>query len=309
MPQASRVLRPLAFACLGVAFLTLLEPVVWLGALAAELGAHFLGLTVLVLALSLAVRELVAIPAAFLACLMFAGPLAPLYRAVKPTPEYGPLLRVAHVHLAGDPLTPTALSSWLGSGRADVAAFTAVRPEDARNLHASHAGYRVHTRFAASTAQLLLVRETMNLALKGEEPALLSAWLKVGRCNVRAVAVDLPSRLVVRTLTERAAQIAALTHTRSMARSVWLGHLGSRAESSDLAQLRSEMELRDSRRGEGRMPTAPASLAALGLPLDHVLVHGWLGVRGRSVDEETLGPQSHRAVRATLELTEPRCRP
>jgi hypothetical protein len=304
------VLRPLALACLGVAFLSLLESLVWLGALAAELGAHVLGLTIVVLALSLAARELVAIPAAFVACIFLAGPLAPLYRGVKATPEYGPLVRVAHVHLAQSALTPTALAAWLGAGRADVAAFTAVRPEEARNLPASHAGYRVHARFgSAGSAQLLLVREKLAAALSNAEPELLSAWLKVGHCNVRAVVVDLPSRLAVRDLTERAAQISALTHTRSMARSVWLGHFGSRAEASDLSQLRSDMELRDSRRGEGRLPTAPASLGVLGLPVDHILVHGWLGVRARSVDEQGLAALSHRTVRATLELTEPRCRP
>jgi hypothetical protein len=287
----------------------LLESLVWLGAFTAELGAHLFALSLLTLAVALAAREWFAIGCAFVACVLFAGPLAPLYRAVKPTPEYGPLVRVAHVHVSGQPVSPTVLSTWLGSNRADVAALTGVRPEDARALAATHAGFRVHTRFgAAGTAQLLMVRETMQAQLKSPDTNLLSSWVKVGHCNVRAVVVDLPSRLSVRDLTERTREITALTATHSMARSVWLGHLGSRAEASDLARLEHDMELRDSRRGQGRLPTAPVSLGDFGLPVDHILVHGWLGVRARSVDDEGLSALTHRAVRATLELTEPRCR-
>jgi hypothetical protein len=303
------VLRPLSALCLALALLSLLESLVWLGALAAELGAHLFAITVVVLAVALAVRDLVAAGSAFVACVLFAGPLAPLYRAVKPTPQYGPLVRVAQVHVDAQPVSPTLLSAWLGSGRADAAALTGVRPEDARALGPTLAGFRVHTRFGpAGTAQLLMVRDSMQAHLKSPDANLLSSLVKVGRCNVRAVVVDLPSRLSVRHLTERQREIAALASTHAMARSVWLGHFGSRAEASDLAKLEHDMELRDSRHGEGRLPTAPASLGALGLPVDHILVHGWLGVRARSVDDQGLSALTHRAVRATLELTEPRCR-
>jgi hypothetical protein len=297
------------YALLGVSLLALLEPYVWLGALAAELGAHFLLLTMALVVACVATRDWLATGVGFFAAVFLAGPLAPLYREVRPTPEYGPLVRVAHVHDDAQPLGQADLATWLGSARVDVAAVTGLRAEDARPLPPHFSGFRVYKRMPASgNAQALFVREALQTGAKVEQDGLLSAWLKVGRCQVRAVAVELPSRLAYATLSARATQIAALASTRSMARSVWLGHLGSRAEASDLAALREPMELRDSRRGEGRLSTYPAGLGALGVPLDHVLVHGWLGVRARSTDAG-ITALSHRTVRATLELTEPRCRP
>src|SRR5690606_28355476 len=131
--------------------------------------------------------------------------------------------------------------------------------------------------------------------------------LRAGRCGARMVAVELPRLTAYTELTARARAIRALDGTASAPRSVWLGHFGSRADAHDLAPFRAHHALRDGRRGHGRTATAPSALGWLGFPLSYVLVHGWIGVRALSADEPLVNG-AHRTVRATLELTEPRCR-
>jgi hypothetical protein len=72
--------------------------------------------------------------------------------------------------------------------------------------------------------------------------------------------------------------------------------------------VRGSQELRDARLGYGRLATAPDLLGPLGLPVDHMLLHGWILARSVST-EAPLADAMHRTLNATLELTEPRCLP
>lgn len=302
-----RVLLGAALTFLCLYGLSVLEDHVWLGALLRELHLH-LGLLALLLAASaFATRAWLMGALAFATGVLFFSPLFPLYRPTSLTPAHGPTLTLAHAHLAGESLDARALRAFLERARfPSVVALTGLREKEAPSLVNQIASYRGH---AHEASELLLVHERVQRArFAVSETDVLFGTLRVGRCDVRTFVVDLPSRFDFRKLKARGQRIAALTKESKTLRSVWLGHLGSSVEASDLAPFLSARELRDSRRGHGRLPTAPASFGFLGVPLDHALVHGWIGVRARSVSE---GPvkEGHRAVHLTIELTEPRCQP
>ena len=297
----------LAVLAVGVLLaLSVLERHVWIGALLAELRSWLALAALLVVVMALAARERIAALLALVLAVVAALPSAQLYRSTRPTPQAGPLLRVAHVHVAGEPLSRTALTNWLSTlGEADLAVLTGLRGADQAALPASLAGFSVHA--APNKPALLVASRAQGARFPSDLGELQSVSLAVGRCRVRVVALDLPSRFERTATLARARTLAALEKVSPIVRSVWLGHLGSRVGASDLATLLEAQELRDSRRSHGLLATAPQALGALGLPLDHVLVHGWVGVRERSVQAGAT-PDSHRTVRATLELTEPRCR-
>jgi hypothetical protein len=291
-----------------LALLSLAERQVWVGALLAELRPWLFLLALATVASFTLMGERIAASASAALGVALAISLAPVYRSTRPTPQAGPLLRVAHVHAAGEPFGRAALGSWLAQlGHVDVVAVSGLRAADAA-LPTALSGFAVHPPATPGAPALFVAARAAGVRFPDDLGPLSNVSLAIGACRVRVVAIDVPSRFDRKASTARAAQLASLERLPPIVRSVWLGHLGSRVDASDVAGLLSAQQLRDSRRSHGLMATAPASLGALGVPLDHVLVHGWVGVRDRSV-EAAAAPGTHRTVRATLELTEPRCRP
>jgi hypothetical protein len=288
----------------GLALLSLLERVVWVGALLSEMRLWLALLALLAGAIITFRGERIAGAATLLVALALGLPSVSLFRSTRPTPQAGPLLRVAHLHAAGVPLTLDDLGQWLsGLGGADVVALSGL--SGLGHFPRRIAGFDVH----AEASPVLFLGPHVEAARFPSDPnEPRSVSLAVGKCRVRVVAVDLPSRFDRTAVAKRAEMLTKLAHATPIVRSIWIGHLGSRVEATDIAGLLEAQQLRDSRRGHGLLATAPAVLGPLGLPLDHVLVHGWVGVRERSV-EAGATPDTHRTVRATLELTEPRCRP
>jgi hypothetical protein len=291
LPRRRRLSWLAALALAGLGLLSLLESTVWVGALLAELRL-WLALVALGAAIVITLMgERLAGAATLLVALAAALPFAPLYRATKPTPQAGPLLHVAHLHAAGAALSTDELGRWLsGLGTVEVAVITGAAGVERwpRRI----AGFEVQT---GATAALFVGAGAKDVRFPTDLKELRSVSLAVGHCRVRVVAIDLPSRFDRLATVKRAQKLAALENVTPIVRSVYLG------------PLLAKQELRDSRRSHGILGTAPAALGTLGLPLDHVLVHGWVGVRERSV-EIGATPDTHRTVRATLELTEPRCR-
>lgn len=295
----------LACALLGSAgLLSLLEPYVWIGALLRELGFHLGGIASFVALTALAKRAWLASALLFALTASFAWPLAPLYRTTRPTPQAGPILRVATAHLAGNQLESAELAAWLAREQPDALALTGL--QDSTVFGARVGAYRV-LRGSTELRALLLVQDALIVPSRPHPSAYPSQAVRAGRCQARLVAVELPPLSVYTTLSARERGIAALANSHVAPRSIWLGHFGSRADAHDLDALRRQHALRDGRLGHGRAATAPAVLGALGFPLSHVLVHGWISVREYQT-EAPLVDGAHRSVRATLELTEPRCR-
>jgi hypothetical protein len=308
---------PLPAAVLVVWSIGLLEPWLYLGALLRELGFH-LALAALIFGGAWLVRRRYLGAAALVASsALFALPLLPFYRATKPTPQSGPLLRVASAHLDGAELTSEALAAWLAHERPDAVALTGLRSELGQ---ASFASYRVAR--SSDLRSVLLVQSALAVAAspaRAERGALgrgqprealrghASMLVRAGRCQARVVTLELPSIGSYAELDLRARQLEAARALPSAPRSVWLGQLGSRAEALDLQPFLAAHQLRDARVGHGRLATAPAYLGPLGFPLSDVLVHGWIGVRELNVVAPPV-EGAQRALTAVLELTEPRCR-
>jgi hypothetical protein len=234
--------------------------------------------------------------------LLFALPLFPFYRTTRPTPQAGPILRVASAHLAGEELTTEALATWLARERPDAMALTGLRSDLGQ---ANFESYRVAR--SSDLRSLLLVQSALAVPQRETLRGHASMLVRAGRCQARVVTVELPAIAAYTELDTRERQIESARALKSAPRSVWLGQLGSRAEAHDLQAFFAEHQLRDARIGHGRLATAPASLGPLGFPLSHVLVHGWISVREVSV-APALADGAHRVLTAVLELTEPRCR-
>lgn len=296
---------PFVGGLLGLAVLRWLEPHVWLGALVSELGFHLALAALAGAGIALAKRAWVALAGLLALGLLFAWPLAPLYRATKPTPQAGPLLRVATGHLAGHALDEGKLLSWLARERPDAMAITGLREDFAGSRLG---GYRI-ARGNLDLRSLLLVQSALVVPTReragGDEHPVLT--LRAGRCQARAVALELPPLAAYTALDARARAIQRATQLPSAPRSVWLGQLGSRSEAHDLHGFIAQHALRDGRIGHGRLATAPGALGPLGFPLSQVLVHGWISVREADV-KPPLVDGAHRTVTAVLELTEARCR-
>ncbi|MDB4991643.1 MAG: hypothetical protein JWN04_6821 [Myxococcaceae bacterium] len=307
---AHRLFRPAAdqlalISCAAlVALLGALEPYIWLGALMNELGFH-LALAAGLGALVAGVKRAWLVTLALLALAgFFAWPLLPLYRSTRPTPQAGPTLRVATAHLAGNALDEDTLLSWLARERPDAASLTGLKSD--LPIGTRIGTYRV-ARGNADLRALLLVQTALVVPVRerpNEHPMLT---VRAGHCQARTVGIELPPLGAYTALDARTRAIARVTELKSTPRSIWLGHLGSRAEAHDLSPFIAAHTLRDARLGHGRLATAPGSLGALGFPLSHVLVHGWISVRSAEVKEPIVAG-AQRTISAVLELTEARCR-
>jgi hypothetical protein len=288
----------------ALAVFSWLEPYVWVGALVSELGFQIALIALAAAGFAAYRRALIAVAGLLAVAALFFWPLLPLYRATKPTPQAGPLLRVATAHLAGHALDQGALLSWLVRERPDAMALTGLRED----IGGARLGpYRV-ARGSADLRTLLLVQSALVVPVRERaHPRHAVVTLRAGRCQARAVALELPPLSAYTALEARARAIREATGLSSTPRSVWLGHLGSRAEASDLRALHAAHALRDGRRGHGRLATAPGALGALGFPLSDVLVHGWISVREVDV-KPPLVAGAHRTMTAVVELTEARCR-
>jgi hypothetical protein len=287
---------------LALWLLVKLEPYVWLGALAAEAWLQ-LGLLSLLAALgALLLRRWLRAGAWLASAVLLLAPGWAFVYPARRTPEQGALLHVAQAHLDGAPLARSALLSWLQRARVDVLSLTGVPATDLAELTRPITGYSVAARLHAARS-LLLVRAQ----LLPRREAAASATLRVARCELELVQIQLPPLSARTELATRERQLRVLAAADKKRRSLYVGHLGSRSGAHDLQPWLVAHGLRDARLGQGLLATAPAQLGELGLPRDHVLVHGWIGVRGASV-EQPLVQGAHRTFRATLELTEPRCR-
>lgn len=276
-----------------------LEAYVWLGALLGELRLQLALLHALGAAAALAWKRFPRGALLLVCALLWCAPLWPYVRAARPTPQHGPALELVQQHLASAALTPATLGRFLASERPDVLSLTGLRPRAAAALMRGASGYR-QLALRDATEDLLLARSELIAAQPGK------AALRVGRCNVELSQVQLPSLFDARAQSVRQGAITKLTRAQLGARHVLIGHFGSRSEAADLQALIETQALRDARLGHGLLASAPAALGALGLPVDQLLLRGWLLVRdAAALPPITVG--AHRALAVTLELTEPRC--
>jgi hypothetical protein len=297
------VLRdPWLWPPLGLWALGLLEPYVWLGALTAELSLQ-LGLASLLAAVAaLLFRRWLRAGAWLSGALLLLAPSWALVRPARRTPEQGPLLRVAQAHLDRARLGRRELLAWLQRNPLEVLSLTGVASESLAELSRPIDGFSVAARPRSARALLLVSSQ-----LLPRPPAAASATLRIGRCELELTQIQLPRLSARSELSTRERQLRVLTAADKKRRSLYIGHLGSRSGAHDLQAWLAAHGLRDARLAQGLLATAPAALGDLGLPLDHVLVHGWIGVRSAATGDPLVAG-AHRTLRATLELTEPRCR-
>jgi len=306
LTRVPRALAILSWTLVGAALLGALERRVWLGALIGELGLH-LALVGLITALVALARRALLVAAGLLVLVAWFGwPLTGFMRATRPTPQAGPILRVATAHLAGAPLDARALASFLARERPDALALTGV--VDAPPLADALESYTVvRERGADEPSQLLIVQAALAVPGRGRASPRPHVAVRAGRCQAQLATLSLPTITAHGELPAREQAIAALARAEPPARSIWLGHLGSRAEAHDLTPLLQKHGLRDARLGHGRLATTPAALGPLGFPRSDVLVQGWISVRSMTA-EPPLVAGADRTLLAVLELTEPRCR-
>lgn len=288
----------------SLALLGALEPYLWLGALVGELGFQLALAALLIAAVALAKRAFIVLAAALALALFFVWPLIPLYRSTRPTPQAGPILRVATAHLAGNALDEATLLRWLARERPDAAALTGLRSD--LSVGSRLGAYRI-ARGNVDLRALLLVQSALVVPVRERPTEHPTLTVRAGRCQAQTVAMELPPLAAYTALEARERAIARVTALKPTPRSVWLGHLGSRVEAPDLDGFIAAHALRNAGRGHGRLATAPGSLGPLGFPLSHVLVHGWISVRDVDV-KDPIVPGAERTIAGILELTEARCR-
>jgi hypothetical protein len=204
-------------------------------------------------------------------------------------------------------LSPAELLTELVSHKVDVALLTATSQSALAALGQGDTlrNYRAFHGARARAPWLLFVRQELSV---GSRPKAGSgARVRVGPCELLVQPLNVPSLFAYGERQTRHGELRELREARRESRGVWLGHLGSLPSASDVQPVMSAQELRDGRLGFGRLPSAPAALGVLGVPLEHLLVHGWLRVTAFTMDEP-LAPQAQSTLRATLELTEPGCR-
>ena len=252
----------------------------WVGAAAGELLPHasLLALFAGVLALlgagwwQGAVALLV-----FGAC---AWPVAELWMPHKGTPGKGPALRVALVHADASDVHNASIQLRIGGvgGKADL----------------SH-----------ETLSLRTSLPTVGPAHRA--PGVLATRVSLDACEMQLVAFDLPSVFDSAQKQRRRETIEALSRLKQRRPALWLGRLGSRAATSDVAELIAQHGLRDTRYGHGRLPTWPGEWGPLGFDVDHILVRGWVVVQERGrIPAEAQGAGTSVA---TLQVTDRRCTP
>lgn len=293
---------PVLPGVIALVALSLLDEYVWVGALLSELAFH-LALLSLLIALVFALRKRVARALLFGACaLFFAQGSLTQVRETRPTPLHGPTLRVAQAHADGHAPSAAQVARLLASRNVDVLSLTGLGSAQALRRPQANADYRSVSDDHDPSRVLIIKRA---LAAPARPPA--GALLRLGRCQLELVQVELPSLFSAARGSERKRRIARMAQTGREARRIYLGSFGSASEATDLSPLRASQELRDARIGHGRLATSPDALgSAFGLPVDHILLHGWLLAREAS-SEAPLAPGMHRTLLATLELTEPRC--
>jgi endonuclease/exonuclease/phosphatase (EEP) superfamily protein YafD len=292
---------PVLPGVISLVALSLLDEYVWIGALLSELSFH-VALLSLLLALVFALRRRFARALLFAACALFfaQGALAQV-RETRPTPLHGPTLRVAQAHASGHAPSEAQVARLLASRNVDVLSLTGLGANQVQRLAQSPGDYRGIR--DEQGGRLLLIRR----ALAAPAPPQGSPLVRLGRCQLELVQVELPSLFAAARANERKQRIARAAHAGREARRVYLGSFGSGSDAADLAPLRASQELRDARIGHGRLATAPDRLGpSFGLPVDHILLHGWILAR-EATSEAPLAPEMHRTLIATLELTEPRC--
>ena len=292
---------------LGVSSLSLLDSSVWLGALCAESTFH-LALISLGIAAGFLLRghRRESIPLVALAAVLLM-PTRGFFVGQRLTPPQGALLDVAQMHLAGQPLAPERLARWLSKERPDLVSITGLASTDATRLSPAFSGLWSRAREGAPEGGVvLLFRPGLRTSHPTRQAPPQSVRLRLGRCALSVRQVALPSIHRRDGWLTRDDSLRELLALPERERAIWLGHFGSDARASDLSAVRSNHGLRDVRIGHGRLASAPASFHALGFPVSHVLVHGWIAAR-KAYTEPPLVDGGHRIVRARLELTEPHC--
>ncbi len=274
---------------------------IWLGAVLDQLGFWLLLCALAAAAVAGLERAWPTLAASLLVALVWALPLFPVLRETRPTPQHGPTLRVMTAHLGGSPLSPANLVTDLVSRKTDVAVLTAPTLAALSNLSRDVPGYRSLRDLSPRAPWVAFVKKS----LLGERPK-DDARVRIAGCDVHLQPFNLPSLFAYTARTERASLLKALEARPQHARTLWLGHLGSSPRAPDVSALLTKHELRDARAGHGRLATYPASLYALGLPVDHMLLRGWLRATDLSA-EAPLVNGAHRTLRATLEVTDSRC--
>ena len=246
-----------------------------------------------------------ALAACSLLVLVLGVPLLILSRSTRPTPSTGPTLRALSAHLSAASPTPADLIAELVSSKTDLAVLTApsAGPLSELSKEASLRNYRVLSGTPPEGPWVMLVRkELLTPARHAKSP-----HVRVGACELGLRPFHVPSLFSYGQRDARRQRLRQLQALPRERRTLWLGHLGSSPSASDVQPLLATQELRDGRLGHGRMPSWPPALAWLGVPLEHVLVHGWLRVSALSTDAP-LASGAHRTLRATIELTERTCR-
>jgi len=292
-----------AVVVLTTALLGWAESIVWIGAIVREFGA-LIGTVALLLGAGAVVSRR-ALPAGLLltASLIAWFPSWPLIRAVRLSPEKGPVLHVAEASLDGTEVAEKRVRSLAQSAQIDLVAIVGATDRSLHVLDAAlpHMPHRAR-HLGTDRRQAVWSR----LPLRGVSGAPLMR-VRVGKCDVQVVIPSLAPLTAAARKAERARELHALEAIADSARAVWLGALGSRPQAADLSRLMAKQRLRDSRLGHGLLATTPGYLGPLGQATDHVLVRGWIAVRERRV-HEPLGDGAHATLTSTLELTDPRCR-
>ncbi len=297
-------------ALLVSAALARLDGVVWLGSVARELSFQLFLCALVLGAVAAWLRAWPALAVCSLLALWWGTPIMSMARSTRPTPSTGPTLRVLSAHLAAGNLAPSELLTDLVSHKVDVAVLSAVNNSALAPLSTASAlrNYRMLRSTADEAPWLAFVRKELSSSSSARASKQhAGVQVRLGSCELTVRPLSLPSLFDYSERQTRAERLRALRSAPRQQRSVWLGHLGSLPSASDVAPLLDKQELRDGRLGYGRMPSWPGALAALGFPLEHVLVHGWLRITALSM-HEPLAARAQRTLRATIELTEPSCR-
>ncbi len=283
--------------------------VFWLGAVARDLDLQLCLLAMVLGAAAALLRAWPALSACSLLVLVLGLPQLLLARSTRPTPPRGPTLRVLSAHLVAASPKPADLLTELVSRKTDVAVLTAPSSEPLAELskQAFLRNYRVLHGAPRDGAWTMLVRRELLTSSPRAARQAGGPRVRVGACDLGLRPLHVPSLFSYGQRDARRRRLRELQALPREPRTLWLGHLGSSPAAFDVEPLLAAQEVRDGRLGHGRMPSWPPALGALGVPLEHLLVHGWLRVSTLAMGAP-LAPQAHRTLRATLELTEPTCR-
>ncbi len=298
-----RVLDIVSGGVVGAVVLGVFERFIWLGAVARELGPLLAALSLICAIAAAVLHRWWWLSGLALACVIALMPAWQLLRPVKLSPQRGPLLRVAEATLDGADVK-SERARRLRESAPDLLAVVGATDAALRELDFALPTLPYRARgLGADGKQALWSR----LPLHGvsREPVVR---IRVGQCDVQVAVISVASSLRYERQAARAKSLRALEPVADSARAIWLGALGSRPQAADLTTLIVKHRLRDTRLGNGMLASNPNWLGPLGVSSDHVLVRGWIAVRERG-ERQALAEGGHDTQVATLELTEPRCRP